>query len=192
MQAVIIKDVQYFPPKFSFAYCSHAWCAVSPPALRDNVHTEKAKTYFCRFAHFLSDDFPLVGVVLLNSGKERSALLTHQHTLTSSAGPRNSLHLQQILRSACPLRVSQESRGGLTQATRLPYTSVSSRSLQFVVERSIKKPVSRFDVIVPSIVSLLESPFIPLLFRSSYFQYLSFVSASAPQPVSKACLFDSS
>jgi hypothetical protein len=51
-------------------------------ALRDNVHTGTTRTYLCRFANLLSDDFPLVGVVLFDGGKQRSALLTHQHALT--------------------------------------------------------------------------------------------------------------
>lgn len=48
---------------------------------------KQAATYFCRFADLLPNDFPLVGIVLLDGGKQRGALLTHQHTRTTmSAG----------------------------------------------------------------------------------------------------------
>jgi hypothetical protein len=81
MQTVIISVVQYLPPKFSFAYCSHAWCT----SVRALVHKRKqvttVETYFGRFADLLSYDLPFVGVILLDGGKQRSALLTHQHTL---------------------------------------------------------------------------------------------------------------
>jgi hypothetical protein len=42
------------------------------------VHWDaRPTTYFCRFADLLPNDFPLVGIVLFDGGKQRGALLTY-------------------------------------------------------------------------------------------------------------------
>jgi predicted P-loop ATPase len=70
--------VQYFPPKCSFAYCcSHAWFLSARDTHGHIGSQTQIETYFCRLPNLLADGFPLVGVVLFDRGKQRSALLTH-------------------------------------------------------------------------------------------------------------------
>jgi hypothetical protein len=59
---------------------------------KSSQHTCRFGTYLCRFANLLPDDLPLVGVVLLDCGKQRSTLLNRQHMFALSG--------QQILTSS--------------------------------------------------------------------------------------------
>lgn len=42
-----------------------------------------SRTYLCGLANFLAYGFPLVCIVFLDRGKQRCALLSHQHWLTA-------------------------------------------------------------------------------------------------------------
>lgn len=55
-------------------------------------------TYFCRFANFLADGFPLIGIVLLDRSKQSRALLPDQYW-SAAAGIRARIHLLHLLQT---------------------------------------------------------------------------------------------
>lgn len=74
-------------------------------------------TYFCRLVDLLSDELPLILVVLLDCGEQRSALNHHplsarstQYKYTQVVRDCYLPHLQQTRHSACPVSavVSQQ------------------------------------------------------------------------------------
>lgn len=75
MQTVVISVVNRSIPASKILLCVLlASLAVLVPYTRSD---SAPKTYFCRFSNLLPDDLPLVGVVFLDSGKQRRTLLTH-------------------------------------------------------------------------------------------------------------------
>jgi hypothetical protein len=46
---------------------------------KDGIMRYQSLTYFCGFANFLADGFPLVGIVLLDCSKQRCTLLPDQY-----------------------------------------------------------------------------------------------------------------
>jgi hypothetical protein len=128
------------PTKILFRILLACLVRVSTMALCDNVHTETTRTYLCRLTNLLSDDFPLVCVVLFNGGKQRSALLTHQHTLTKVSQTLITHFVFSEFRVVHVLYMSVRIRTvEVTSTTLLPYTNASLRFLQFVVGTSTKR-----------------------------------------------------
>jgi hypothetical protein len=186
------------PPKILLRILLACLVRVSTMALRDNVHTGTTRTYLCRFANLLSDDFPLVGVVLFDGGKQRSALLTHQYTRTKVSQALithfvfSEFCVVHVLDVSVRIRAVEQHKLRAYLVPMLLHASFSSLWERLWRDKSIDSTSTQRQHRISRRCHDRWLLCLPLRFRSSCFQYPSFASASAPQPASKAYLFCSS
>jgi hypothetical protein len=173
MQAVVINR-SVLPTEFFLSILLACLCRICGKLRR-------VEAYFCRLANFLTDNLPLVGVVLLDCGKQRSALLSHQFCL--HAKKPTDTHF--ILGELCivhillrrPLVISlQMDQISAYLVPMFFHTSFSPlrKSLRSTPSQRTQcyKSMALATQSAPSLVNKL-----PLQFHSSCYPYLAFVSA---------------